>query len=207
MKRIFRSLRQQFRLKRYNYIEDQIRVEETDGLVLDLGGGPASFFSEIFPRPQQILLVDILLDKAVEAKERKPELNVIVADASYLPLAKRSIDITISNSVIEHVDNPERMALEIERVSQNYFLQTPNGDFPLETHSFIALPFYNYLKWEFLKKSVCKVVGANYKYISTVRYLSEQQLRNLFPNAVVSYEKFLGLKKSFYVSLQRQGDS
>ena len=143
--------------------------------------------------------MDIAYNAAHLAKRKQPALHVIVADGDRLPLGDGSIEMTVCNSVIEHVDNPDALATEIRRVSQGYFLQTPNGDFPLETHSFIAIPFYNFIPWVWLRRFVCKIFGANFEYVSSVRYLPERKLRLLFPEATITYEKALGLKKSFYV--------
>jgi ubiquinone/menaquinone biosynthesis C-methylase UbiE len=199
VKRVFSFLRQHFRRKRYKQIQALINIESTFGFILDLGGGPASFFAAMFPRPEQIILVDINEKLAGRAKKIRPEMHIIVADAGRLPLANQSINTTVSNSVIEHVDAPDRLAEEILRVSLSYFLQTPNGDFPLETHSFIAIPFYNYMPWVWLRRYVCKLFRANFDYVSSVGYLSETTLRQLFPEAVVHYERMLWLTKSFYI--------
>lgn len=192
-------LRQHSRLRRYKFIHGLLRVEGVSGFVLDLGGGPASFFGAMFPRPEQVILLEINYRRACKAKLTKPALHVIVADGEHLPLSDLSVDITVSNSVIEHVDDPGALAGEIDQVSQSYFLQTPNGDFPLEAHSFIAIPFYNVIPWKWLQRLICKVYRASFEYVSSVRYLSEQRLKLIFPRAKISYEKVLGLKKSFYV--------
>lgn len=196
---IFAALRRHFRRRRYLRIRDLVEIESLAGFILDLGGGPASFFAAMFPRSEHIILVDIDYNLSSQAKRKQPALNVIVADGRQLPLADCSVDVTVCNSVIEHVDDPDALAVEIRRVSQGYFLQTPNGDFPLETHSFIPIPFYNFIPWARVRRLMCKIFGANYDYVSSVCYLSEHRLRLLFPEATLAYEKVLGLKKSFYI--------
>lgn len=199
IKKIFSSLRQYFRQKRYLKIKSIARVESLRGFILDLGGGPASFFAAKFPRPEQVILLEINHNEAYQARQKQPMLHVIIADGECLPIASYSIDMTISNSVIEHVNNPTALAKEIQRVSKRYFLQTPNGDFPLETHSFVAIPFYNFIHWKWLQRLVCRLFGANFEYVNSVRYLPEQRLKSLFLDASISYERVLGFKKSFYV--------
>jgi SAM-dependent methyltransferase len=167
--------------------------------MLDLGGGPASFFATMFPKPERVILLDVDFNLAFQAKQKRPGLHAIVADGEHLPLADCTVDMTICNSVIEHVDNPAALAREIRRVSRGYFLQTPNGNFPLETHSFIAIPFFHLIPWMWLRQFVCRLLGANFEYVSNVRYLPEQTLAFFFPEALITYEKVLGLKKSFYV--------
>lgn len=174
-------------------------IDSLAGFILDLGGGPASFLAAMFPRPKQVILVDVDRNEACHAKRKRPSLIVIVADGTRLPLADCSIATTVCNSVIEHVEDPYALAVEIRRVSRGYFVQTPNGAFPLELHSFIAIPLYNLLPWMWLQRLVCKLFGADYEYVSSVRYLPEQRLKQLFPKAVVAYEEVLGLKKSLFV--------
>jgi SAM-dependent methyltransferase len=182
---IFALLRQHSRQKRYLKIQELMKPEHLSGFILDLGGGPASFFAALFPEQSRVILVDISYDEVLIAKQRYPLLSVIVADGKHLPLADRSIDLTVCNSVIEHVDDPKALAIEIRRVSRNYFLQTPHGGFPLETHSFIPIPFYGFLPWELLRRFACKLFGARFEYLQSVRYLSEVELRCLFPEATI----------------------
>jgi SAM-dependent methyltransferase len=169
------------------------------GLVLDLGGGKASFFAAMFPWPERVILLDISHKLAYQAKQERPALYVVVADGGRLPLADGSVSMTVCNSTIEHVCDPDALASEVHRVSRAYFLQTPHGGFPLETHSFVPIPFYNLIPWVGLRRFVCRVFGASFEYVSSVHYLSERELQRLFPEAKIAYEKVIGLKKSFYI--------
>ena len=174
-----------------------MRVESLAGFILDLGGGSASFFAALFPRPNPVILVDIDYNLAHQAKRKRPALNVVVADGVRLPLTECCIDVTICNSVIEHLHNPNALAAEIRRVSQGYFIQTPNESFPLETHSFIAIPFYDFLPGTRIRQIACKVLRADFEYVNNVRYLSEVKLETLVPEATITYERVLGWKKYF----------
>lgn len=199
IRRLALQLRRYFRQKRYATIQNLIDVEQAPSFVMDLGGGSASFFAAFFPEPEQVILLDINLKAVYQAKQKRTNLQTLVADAGRLPLADQSISVTICNSVIEHVAEPEPLAVEIDRVSQSYFLQTPNGEFPLETHSLIAIPFYNFIPFYWLRRLMCRIFGANFDYVSSVQYVSEHKLRHLFPKGTLAYEKVLGLKKSYYV--------
>jgi SAM-dependent methyltransferase len=196
---VFARLRRRSRLRRYGRIQALLGVEALAGPLLDLGGGPASFFAALYPRPEQIVLVDVDGEEVARARERQPAISAVVADGERLPLARGSVAAAICNSVIEHVDDPGALAGEIRRVARSYFLQTPNGRFPLETHSFVAIPFYHLLPSRRLKGLACRLFGGDPAYIGRVRYLSEPALRRLFPEARVAYERVLGLRKSFYV--------
>lgn len=195
---IFRSLRLFFRRNRYRSIAALTKVESRSGFVLDLGGGPASFFAAMFPHPERVILIDVDYNMVRQAQKRT-SAHILVADGERLPLADRSVDTIVCNSVLEHVDQPEIMASEIRRVSRNYFVQTPNGGFPLETHSFIPIPLYNAIPWLGMRRLCCKFFGAHFEYLSSVNYLSEPRLRSLFPDAVIDYERVFGLIKSFYI--------
>jgi hypothetical protein len=91
------------------------------------------------------------------------------------------------------------VAAEIRRVGQSYFVQTPNGDFPLETHSFVGMPLYNHIPWQGARRLVCKLFGAKYDYVCSVRYLTEARLQSMFPKATIAHERVCGLVKSFYI--------
>jgi SAM-dependent methyltransferase len=206
IRRFFAVLRRRSRERRYKQLSHLVHIESLTGPLLDLGGGPASFFSSIYPRPTQVVMIDVDPALAKRAKQIQPALFVITADGERLPLADRSITCAVCNSVIEHVTDPAALAAEISRVSRIFFIQTPNGRFPLETHSFIAIPFYNLVPGNRLRRLACRLFGANFEYVNSVRYLSEQQLRRLFPDSIFAYERVLGLKKSLYI-YRLSGDS
>lgn len=199
IRRFFASLRRRSRERRYRQLSHFVHIESLAGPLLDLGGGPASFFSSMFPRPDQVIMIDVDPVLAQHAKQLRPDLFVVVTNGERLPLANQSITGAICNPVIEHVNDPAALAAEIQRVSRNFFIQTPNGNFPLETHSFIAIPFYTFVPGNRLRRLVCKLFGANFEYVNSVRYLSEKRLRMLFPDSTIAYERVFGLKKSFYI--------
>ena len=66
----------------------------------------------------------------------------VCADATALPFADGEFAIAYSNSVIEHIVEPEarrRFAAEVRRVAGRYFVQTPDRRFPVEPHSLLPL--------------------------------------------------------------------
>jgi ubiquinone/menaquinone biosynthesis C-methylase UbiE len=174
-------------------------VNEGDLFLLDLGGGPASFFAAHFPEPGRVVLVDQRRGAVLQARDRVPGLRLVVADGQRLPLADDSIGTTICNSVIEHVEDAAALAAEIRRVSRAYFVQTPNGRFPLELHAPVPIPLYRWIPWAAARRALCRLFGGNFAYIERVRYLSEAELTRLFPEAEIVRERFLGMTKSYYV--------
>lgn len=195
----FALLRTFFRKQRYKKIVDDLQAESVGGFILDLGGGPASFFASQFPKPEKVVLVEIGKKEARIAKENFPALHVVIADGEQLPFADATFELTVCNSVIEHVQHPALLAQEIRRTSQNYFVQTPNGEFPIEPHSFIGIPFYRNLP-PVLRQLACRFMRGNYEYIESVTYVKEEKLRRFFPEATMYYEHVLGMVKSFYIT-------
>ena len=96
------------------------------------------------------------------------------------------------------------MSSEIMRVGEKYIVQTPNKYFFLEPH--YLLPFFqfipNKLKYSILTKTkLSRLKKWNKKfasrYIEEIRLLSLKDMKQLFPNSKINFEKFLGMNKSF----------
>ncbi|HEY0528577.1 MAG TPA: class I SAM-dependent methyltransferase [Gemmatimonadaceae bacterium] len=120
-----------------------------------------------------------------------------------------TFDVVFSNSVIEHLgpsfEDQRRMADEIRRVGRRYFVQTPNRYFPVEPH--FLMPAFQFwpvsarvwaathfgLGWY----SRFEDAAAATREVKSICLLSESQVRELFPDASIYKEKFLGLTKSF----------
>ncbi len=132
-------------------------------------------------------------------------------DARNMPqFGNKSFDIAFSNSVIEHVgswQDQQMMAAEMLRIGKHVFLQTPNRYFPLEPH--FLFPFFQFLPlgWRIFlvrhfslgwykrtpnrekAKEICR----------SIRLLTKKELQDLFPEAEIHTERFMGLPKSFIV--------
>src|ERR1035441_4234454 len=79
------------------------------------------------------------------------KLRWVVADGCLLPFPNRSVDISFSNSVIEHVGDHDRQrafAREMARVGKCYFVQTPNRWFFIEPHLETPLIHFLPLSWQ-----------------------------------------------------------
>ena len=131
-----------------------------------------------------------------------------IGDATNLNKFKtKSFDIVHSNSVIEHLynfNNQSRMASEIIRVGKKYIVQTPNKYFFLEPH--YLFPFFQFipdkLKYLILTKTkISRLKKWDKKfasqYIKEIRLLSFKEMKILFPNSKIYFEKFVGMSKSF----------
>ncbi len=155
--------------------------------------------------------VSIVLVNLREHKVRHGNMQSIAGDARILQGSDdNSFHIAFSNSVIEHVGDfadQQRMVNAMRRVAPRIYLQTPNRYFPLEPH--FLFPFFQFLPlrarvwllmrfklgWYLRQRNLKDAI----KTAKSVRLLSYNELRILFPMARIYRERFLGLTKSFVV--------
>jgi hypothetical protein len=148
---------------------------------------------------------------------------VKLAESEALPFADGEFDIILCNSVIEHVTIPkaeclapgvdegewrqrsfaaqQRFAREIRRVGRAYFVQTPHRAFPIDAHTW--LPFTNFLSHDHARRLVRVTDAVWVKKCGVVDWhlLGEQEMRALFPDAHLHFERRAGLPKSIIAYL------
>lgn len=175
-----------------------------DERILDVGAGQGSAL-ERFNAVNPILAVDIVSPTAAGWLSN-PNVEVARADGTRLPFADREFPVTFSNSVIEHVPKELQRAFasEIRRVSDRYFVQTPNKWFPIEPH--YQLPLV-----QFLPDRLLKALNRRFSFgwrekgrWEPVRLLSAGELQRLFPDAEIHRERLFGLTKSL-MAVRRDG--
>jgi hypothetical protein len=168
-------------------------------------------------RRQNVYIADIDAGAVNDAAARFGFKPVVVERSKPLPYADKYFDIVYCSSVIEHVTVPEEeswairsgalfkrlarvrqqaFAREIDRLGKQYFVQTPNVHFPIESHSW--LPFAAYLpRW--LLIPLLKV--SNRVWIKHTDpdwcLLNRREFARLFPTAAIVSEKCAGFTKSF----------
>ncbi len=137
--------------------------------------------------------------------------TTVAASGCRLPFPDRSFDIVFSNSVIEHIGNPEersQFAEEIRRVGRRYWVQTPNRYFPVEPH--LCTPLLHMLPrgmqrwivrrltvWDLLERpSPDRREYYVEHYLNDIRLLDAAEMQRLFPEARILRERFLGVTKS-----------
>ncbi len=101
-------------------MQQQLNPPKT-GLVLEIGSGEN-------PNPRANVLVDRFLGD--DNRERGGNLVVdrpfVVADAHHLPFRDDVFVYTICSHILEHMDDPEQFARELERVSAAGYIQSPS---------------------------------------------------------------------------------
>lgn len=194
------SIATNFRRKRFVFFKSLIASLPRPLHILDVGG--TQVFWETMGFVQDDIHLTILNTEPVEATF--PNVTNIVGDARDMhELKDKQFEVVFSNAVIEHVGNfkqQRQMAEEVQRVGKRYIVQTPNRYFPIEPH--VLIPFFQFFP---LKLKVFTAThspnwgwkASHIEELSTIRLMSEKELRSVFPGAQIFKEDFLGLTKSF----------
>ncbi|MBI4965821.1 MAG: class I SAM-dependent methyltransferase [Desulfomonile tiedjei] len=111
--------------------------------VLEAGSGPA-FASSILARDSRVELsiaADIDIEALHEARNRDPQLALVVADLQSLPFRSESVDLCWNSSTIEHLAGPDAAIAEMHRVTRRggkVFVGVPNLYGPLGFQRWIS---------------------------------------------------------------------
>jgi SAM-dependent methyltransferase len=156
--------------------------------VIDVGCGWTGLGA--FWHEGEVTGVDIVNRPGYEGERR----SFVRADARALPFEDGSFDIAYSNSLLEHVAPADRgrVAREIRRVADRYFVQTPHRWFPIEPH--VLIPLFQFLPLG-LRRRLWRF-GVSRGPFEDIRLLGARELRELFPDAVIVRERFGPLTKS-----------
>ncbi len=176
--------------------------------IVDLGGTPGFWEHRGWADRRDIEITTVNHEPVAAGHANIRAIAGDVTDLGHL--ADDSFDIAFSNSVIEHLFTLDRqavMARELQRLAPAFWLQTPNYWFPMEPH-------FHVLGWQWMpigvRKTVirrrqcgwrgpCRDAEAADAAVREVRLMTRGQLRRLFPDAVISPERFGGLVKSWIV--------
>lgn len=201
--------RNRFRVNRFRLFDEllnKVSQVERPCSILDVGGAPEYWMAlQEFWEHRNVRIVILNLSKL---SSNHPKIQTVAGNACKLAeFGDQSFDIVHSNSVIEHVGGwreQKMMAAEVRRVGKAYFVQTPNIWFPIEPHYrtlFIHwLPIQLRVRWikrmslgyiekaPDLEQAMAEVDG--------LQLLDREQMRFLFPDAVVKEEKAALMTKS-----------
>lgn len=183
-----------WREERYRRFIDLCDVRPTE-TILDVGAGSGAAL-ERFNETNPIVAVD--LNPLTGGWLDRPTVSVVMGDGTSLPFQDGEFPVAFSNSVIEHVPRAlhKAFASEIARVSDRYFVQTPNRYFPIEPH-------YQFPLFQFLPRRVRRALNRRFTLgwqgkgqWEEITLLSARDLRRLFPDAEIHRERVFGLTKS-----------
>jgi 2-polyprenyl-3-methyl-5-hydroxy-6-metoxy-1,4-benzoquinol methylase len=201
-----RSMAHSFRQKRFAFF-----LSLLDGIdkgqdikILDIGGTQKYWNLMGFDRPN----VHITLLNLHTQPTTGHNFTSITGDATNISqYADQSFDIVYSNSVIEHLytkENQIKMANEVQRVGKNYFIQTPNMNFPIEPH--FVFPMFQFLPHALRVNLIQNftlghIIRRKEKesaedIINEIHLLRISEMKQLFPTSKIYKEKFMGLTKS-----------
>lgn len=141
------------------------------------------------------------------------EINFQIFDGVVLPVGDNYFDLIVCNSVLEHVPVQQRVKLakEMIRTAKNIFCQTPAASSPIEFH--FIMPFIHWLPkkwgyylvfispWRIISRPSRAVID---EYFWGTNLLKEDELRKLFLNCTIHYERLLGVVKSYYVIIRKR---
>lgn len=210
---------QRARAKRAALFRQEFEVH-ANTKVLDLGSEVGESIANVLAGvdfdPKNIYIADIDAEAIAEGSRRFGFTPVLINESGSLPFPDQFFDIVHCSSVIEHVTVPKwtvwqnrsgrkfrkvsadaqrSFSQEIIRVSKQYYVQTPNKWFPIESHSW--LPFIGWLPrrmqiplLRFTNKFWIKKTAPDWNL------LGAGDLSRLFENSPVIKERCFGLVKS-----------
>ena len=110
-----------------------------------------------------------------------PGITFVQTGKYGLPFKDKTFDIVFCSAVLEHVGNREcqkQFVKELLRVSQRFFITTPNKQFPLEVHTF--LPFLHWFPQK-IHQSILRSSGMEFwARTENLNLLTSQSLLSLF---------------------------
>lgn len=191
-----------------------------DTKVLDLGSETGEYIANVLADtnfdPKNIYIADIDPDAVAEGARRFGFTPVCIDESGNLPFPDLFFDVVHCSSVIEHVTIPkeavwrirsgrifrkasmdaqERFSQEIIRIAKQYYVQTPNKWFPIESHSWLPL-----IGWLPRRMQVPLLRMANKFWIKKTlpdwHLLGPTEMSSLFENSLVVKERVFGLVKS-----------
>jgi len=206
------SLEFRFRARRFELVRaliEKCMAERGSVRILDIGGTEHYWLiGRDFLEANRGRIRITLLNIDVEPIEDPGLFEAMVGDGSDPELLTgQTFDLVHSNSVIEHVGDWEHMvrfAENTRRLAKYYYVQTPNYWFPYEPH-------FRFPGFQYLPKSARVALMQHYALgffpkvpdtkeardlVDHHTLVSARQVRSLFSDAHVQFERVGGLNKS-----------
>jgi len=153
------------------------------GVTPDQSNADSNFLERWYPYPSRITATSI--EDASHLETIHPGMTFIQTAGDRLPFADRQFDVAFSSAVIEHVGDrvKQRQFLgELLRVSNRFFITTPDRRFPVELHTF--LPFVHWLPQRYHQRILRALRMTQWAKTENLNLLDERDLRALFPVGV-----------------------
>jgi hypothetical protein len=188
--------------------------------ILDLGSEDGANIHSVLEgtrvSPGNVYIADIDAEKVARGHDRYGFTPVVIDEASPIAFPDKFFDIVYCSSVIEHVTIPKEemwrlrsgrrfvvesrsrqreFADQIRKLGRQYFVQTPNKNFPVESHSW--LPFLSFFpRW--LLVPTLRLTNRFWikKTIPDWCLLTKRDMSSMFSGAQLVQEKSFGLTKS-----------
>lgn len=222
------SLSYRFRSKRDEQLRAfmlEARPQDRDVCcIADLGGGSAYWervgLDWLSDNRFEVTCINYAEDELMRDSRVSGPIALAVGDACNLAhLADASFDIVHSNSVIEHVGDWQRMAefaREVRRLAPAYYVQTPNFWFPADPH-FFRVPLIHWLPPS-VRAAIHMRVKAGWAprardlndgmiLAESNNMISSRQMRFLFPDARLQFERLAFLPKSIIATRLGQANT
>jgi len=204
------SVATRLRRQRFQILLDMICSQPDPIQILDIGGTKQYWDMMIASSDLSRKLIVTLLNPEPLTLTH-PSFIAMRGDGRAMPqFVDRQFDIVFSNSTIEHVggfEDQKRMADEVRRVGREYYVQTPNRNFPIEPH--FVFPFFQFfpvtLRVWLLQHfnlgwfSRIRDRSEAWHEVTSIRLLNRTEVEQLFPDAIIFDERLYGLVKSFVV--------
>lgn len=148
------------------------------GLTLDLGCSEYGGLEKALAKNGKVIGVD--LKKNIDRKLLNEKFFYVVADAQQLPFKSNSFQQVACLDMIEHVEDDNIVAKEIERISKknaNIVLSTPSEQW--------RFPYFGFMK--FLCKPEEQILK---EFGHRKKGYSEEQLRKLFSGCNISEKRY-----------------
>lgn len=162
--------------------------------ILDVGVTPdrtlpdSNSFELLYPYRDHLVVTSI--EDASHLEQEYPGIRFVRTEKLDLPFADKSFDIVFCSAVLEHVGNYDQQKLfvaELFRVSERFFIITPNRQSPMEFHTLI--PFLHWLPLS-LHRAILQALGMEFwSRTENLNLLTPRSLRRIIDSTVYAHIK------------------
>ena len=208
-----------FRQRRFGVVRamiDDIVARKGSCRIADIGG--TDYYWHVAGDVLDSAPVEIDLFNLEAKPVASGKIRSLVGNATRLDhIPDDAYDLVHSNSVIEHVGSwgdMVAMAGHVRRIAPAYYLQTPNFWFPYEPH--FRVPAFHWLPEQLRARLLMRfnlgfggrrtTLDAAMRAVQSARMLDRAQVAELFPDADIRRERFLGLTKSLMAIRMSRGE-